>query len=424
MSSFNYYTNEQNSTNVHKQIDEIITILNSMTEIKDSKPIFKSDTLIVRIDYKVLICIHDTDDKDEFTTSMDKLLDFVEYYKNYEFYLMGDWNNTGEQLSPVSFQFHQKGKYNTILYTRIMNRMLKLSFPNCFTSAKGRLLSSQINKVLEIDQNCIDGILYFPIVNQYLQYSTIESIETTALIFNNPFDNKLIPSNWCADHTTIITEINKSRFLSLNLCGESGTGGFNWAEFMTPEFCDSIISNPELKKRIKYIISQFTTEEKIKDKWYSKRTRHLQAINIHRPPVLRSDWESYSFYKELLVKLEEAKELDSKYPESKLKFPLEEVIEARDTILQIYNAIYEDKLINPLLVEWFDYILKKPKMSWKDAILFYLQSNEFNYLFFQEVNGQMANELLAMRDEIISMGYNLFMKDTETKTRGVIFVKI
>ena len=63
-------------------------------------------------------------------------------------------------------------------------------------------------------------------------------------------------------------------------------------------------------------------------------------------------------------------------------------------------------------------------MSWKDAILFYLQSNEFNYLFFQEVNGQMANELLAMRDEIISMGYNLFMKDTETKTRGVIFVKI
>ena len=32
--------------------------------------------------------------------------------------------------------------------------------------------------------------------------------------------------------------------------------------------------------------------------------------------------------------------------------------------------------------------------------------------------------LLEIQDEIVSMGYNLFMKDTETKTRGAIFVKI
>jgi hypothetical protein len=424
MSSFSYNISEKNeqiSTDQHEHIDEVITILNDMTESKDSKPIFKPDTLIIRVDYKVFVCIHDTDDKVEFTTSMDKLLDFVECYRNYEFYFMGDWNNTGEQLSPYSFQFRQKGKYDNILYTRIMNRQLKLSFPTCFTSAKGRLFSSQFNKVLKIDQNCIDGILYFPNADITTE---IESIETNAFILYKPFDNKLIPSNWCADHTTIVTEINNYKFISLNLCGESGTGGFNWAEFMTPQFSDSIISNPELKKKIKDIISQYTTEEKIKDKWYSKRTRHLQEMNIHRPPELRTDWETYSFYNELLTSLENAKQVDSKYPESKLKFPLEEVIEARDTVLQIYNAIYEDELIKPLLVEWFDYILKNPKMSWKNTILLYLQSNEYNYLFFQEVNGQMANELLKLKDEILDMGYKLFMKDTETKTRGVIFVKI
>jgi hypothetical protein len=435
---------------LHAEIDQAIKMLNNIPALKDGKPFFKPDTLVVRDYFTVLICVHDTDDKEEFTRSMDKLLEFVESYQKYEFVLMGDWNNSGEQSTPYSFQFYQKGKSDVIIYSRSMNRKLKLTFPKSFTSAKGRLYTSQFNKVLKIDQNCIDGMLYFPIkedifslVSSLVFYYVISlfslfskifmriymriymrNIQTNAIILDTPHDNKLIPSNWCADHTAIETRINGLTWLSLNLCGESGTGGFNWAEFMTPEFSTSVISNPEIKKRIKNIISQFTTEERIKNKWYSKRTRHLQELNIHRPPLLCPEWEVYPFYNRLLVKMTEARQTDLEYPESKLTFPKEEVIEARDTILRIFNAIFEDKLIKPLLVEWFDYILKNPKMSWKEVMCFYLESGKYDYLFFQEVDEQMAKEMTVMRNEIVNMGYCMHMKETDTKTRGVIFVRI
>jgi hypothetical protein len=298
--------------------------------IKDNKikseleyPLSNDGILYINnIEKRIDISVHLSNTEAKLVWQLDNLVKLINTYKNYTIYLFGDFNVVPMKDESVDNKLYFLKKNEKLL--RKIERLdieceflhHKILFKECDfnTTCKVRVITAQIDKMLEVATDKIDSIIVlYPndieinkTINHSLHYFTNNN---NILKENIITENTLYPIEWLSDHsllkTTITNGLSSQTLISLNICGESQSNekSYNWGEFAVKSFYDFVIENTslhELKREIFNSTEIFgkpimigdiqinnLKELIIKDKKYfcenfkNKGLRECQAVNYH-----------------------------------------------------------------------------------------------------------------------------------------------
>jgi hypothetical protein len=352
---------------------------------------------------------------------------------NYLVVVTGDFN-AHAVLADQSLLFYAKDVEEN--ERKSDNAQGKLAFPNrkivlgsnsVPTSAKVRVITNQVHKMLDKISVCIDWC--FVVLPEESKEEFF--VQSRPMVFDRYVRNgEVAPANWCSDHFMLYSFIQSAkgariRVSSLNVLGESiESEAFNIFEFMSQAALDEFKLNPEIEKRFREIISTHpgigneSFADLVKRKAFSKNLRNLELMNVHCPPFPSNN--------EFSIRLKE------KYEQEllNLKNESEEVQKYATSISSLFQKFYTDKVLSPFFERWFSEACTIHRQKFSEVLLTYLSSSSslnIDVFALQEVSQTMRLELLSLSSRLRSMGYELVFApgspSTKTKTVGALLVR-